>query len=135
MPECPTQLTRLSIPIVALVFRLQNSLCPFRKLVTLLRITSNYPFNPMNLLRRLFCFSRKPHTPPKRSLTTSSLMSGSATSAALYAITVSASSVTDGTPEEAKGKPHHLKDGKGFYNPWDSHRAMTAPKIAKAMIE
>ena len=89
----------------------------------------------MNLLRRLFCFSRKPHTTPKRSLTTSSLMSGSATSAALYAMTVSVSSVTGGTPEEAKEKPHHLKNGKGFHNPWDSHCPMTAPQIAKAIFE
>jgi len=24
-------------------------------------------------------------------------------------------------PEEAKDKAHHLKDGKGFTNPWDSY--------------
>lgn len=24
-------------------------------------------------------------------------------------------------PEEAKAKAHHLKDGKGFTNPWDSY--------------
>ena len=61
-------------------------------------------------------------------------MSGSATAAALYAATVSASTVTGGTPEEAKEKPHHLKNGKGFFNPWDSHSGVTGPQIGKAII-
>ncbi|KAL9130416.1 MAG: hypothetical protein Q9217_001383 [Psora testacea] len=45
-------------------------------------------------------------------------MSSSATSASLYAATISQSSITGAVPEEAKEKRHHLKDGKGFTNPW-----------------
>ena len=45
-------------------------------------------------------------------------MSGSGTAAALYAATISAASITAATPEAAGEKRHHLKDGKGFTNPW-----------------
>ena len=47
-------------------------------------------------------------------------MSGPSTSAMLYAATVSAASNAGATPENAKELRHHLKDGKGFVNPWDS---------------
>ena len=63
----------------------------------------------------------------------SSKMSSSNTSAILYAATVSAASVTGATPEDAKEKKHHLKDGSGFTNPWDSWRNQTAPQLMKAM--
>ena len=45
-------------------------------------------------------------------------MSGSGTAASLYAATISQASVIGAEPEEAKDKRHHLKDGKGFTNPW-----------------
>lgn len=89
----------------------------------------------MNPLRRLFCFpKRAPQDTTKRSLSNSSRMAGSATSGALYAVTVSASAVAGGTPEEAKEKSHHLKNGKGFHNPWDSCGTITGPQIGKAMV-
>lgn len=136
IPECPPRShSSYSAYLTRRPCRLQNSLNSLRKLNAILQINSSYQSSPMNTLRRLFCFSRKPDTTSKRSLTKSSIMSGSATSAALYAMTVSASSVTGGAPDEAKDKPHHLKNGKGFYNPWDSHGPMTAPQIGKAMIE
>lgn len=61
-------------------------------------------------------------------------MSASMTAAALYAATVSSSAVTSATPEEAKDKRHHLKDGKGFTNPWDSWKPLSGPQIGKTMI-
>ena len=45
-------------------------------------------------------------------------MSSSATAASLYAATISSATITGAVPEEAKEKRHHLKDGKGFTNPW-----------------
>ena len=45
-------------------------------------------------------------------------MSGSGIAASLYAATISQASVMGAEPEEAKDKRHHLKDGKGFTNPW-----------------
>ena len=61
-------------------------------------------------------------------------MSGSATAAALYAATVSSSTIAGATPEEAKEKRHHLQDGKGFINPWDSWKELSGPAIGKAMV-
>lgn len=61
-------------------------------------------------------------------------MSSSATAAALYAATVSSSAITGATPEGAKEKRHHVKDGKGFVNPWDSWKEMPGPAIAREMI-
>ena len=60
-------------------------------------------------------------------------MSASAV-AALYAATVSSSSAPSAIPEEAKDKQHHLKDGKGFFNPWDSHKWIPGPQIGKAIV-
>lgn len=62
-------------------------------------------------------------------------MSGSGTAAALYAATVSPASITGAVPEEAKDKKHHLKNGKGFDNPWDSWRDFNGPAIGWAMVK
>lgn len=62
-------------------------------------------------------------------------MSSSGTAAALYAATVSPASITGAVPEDAKGKQHHLKDGKGFTNPWDSWKEMGGFSIGWAMIK
>jgi len=56
-------------------------------------------------------------------------MSSSGIAAALYAVTISSSSITGAQPEEAKDKQHHLKDGKGFTNPWESWRNFTGSQI------
>lgn len=70
----------------------------------------------------------------KRTFSKQSRMSNSGISAALYAATISASSVTNAVPDEASDKRHHLKDGKGFTNPWDSWRDFYGPNILKTMI-
>ena len=62
------------------------------------------------------------------------MMSSSATATALYAATISTSLITSAVPEEAKDKKHHLKDGKGFTNPWDSWKNMSGPAIGKALL-
>ena len=61
-------------------------------------------------------------------------MSSSGTAAALYAATISKASITGAVPEESKERRHHLKDGKGFKNPWDSWKEVAGPRIAMAMI-
>ena len=68
-----------------------------------------------------FAKRRSPRPASKQAFHTSSKMAGPSTSAVLYA-TVSNASVMGGVPESAKEKKHHLKDGKGFVNPWDSYR-------------
>ncbi|MCJ1473769.1 hypothetical protein MMC13_002420 [Lambiella insularis] len=62
-------------------------------------------------------------------------MSAAGTAAALYAATISPASVTGAVPEEAKERRHHLKNGKGFINYWDSYTmSLSGPAIAKAII-
>lgn len=63
------------------------------------------------------------------------MMSSSGTAAALYAATVSPASIMGAVPEEAKDKRHHLKDGKGFDNPWDSWKEIGGWAIGWAMIK
>lgn len=48
------------------------------------------------------------------------MSSGIPTAGLLYACTVSPPSALGAVPEDAAEKVHHLKDGKGFWNPWDS---------------
>lgn len=62
-------------------------------------------------------------------------MSSSGTAAALYAATVSPASITGAVPEEAKDKQHHLQNGKGFNNPWDSWKEMSGPQIGWAILK
>lgn len=38
-------------------------------------------------------------------------------------------------PEEAKERRHHLKDGKGFTNPWDSWGDLSASKIVWGLLK
>ncbi|KAF2145065.1 uncharacterized protein K452DRAFT_295620 [Aplosporella prunicola CBS 121167] len=61
-------------------------------------------------------------------------MSSASTSAALYATTVSTSQLTGAVPEDAKNKPHHVKGGKGFMNPWDSYNEMGVFQILSKLI-
>jgi len=60
-------------------------------------------------------------------------MESTGTSAALYA-TVSTSNTQGVAPEDAKNKTHHLKDGKGFTNPWPSFRDFTPASIIWALL-
>lgn len=84
-------------------------------------------------IRNLFRSFKQPINQQNRTFSTSPRMSNSATAAILYAATISTSSLAGAVPEEAKDKRHHLKDGKGFTNPWESWRTFSAPGILKAM--
>jgi N-acyl-phosphatidylethanolamine-hydrolysing phospholipase D len=57
------------------------------------------------------------------------------TAAVLYASVISSSQIAGAVPEDAKDKQHHLKDGKGFQNPWPSFRDASAPHILWAMLK
>ena len=61
-------------------------------------------------------------------------MESGSTSAALYAVVSSPLQATGAEPEEAKELRHHVKDGKGFVNPWDSYIERSGPQIGRAMI-
>ena len=61
-------------------------------------------------------------------------MSSASAAAALYAATVSSASITGAVPEDIEGKAHHLKNGKGFTNPWDSWRDFRPWDIMKALV-
>lgn len=54
-------------------------------------------------------------------------------SAGLYAV-VSNPAQVGAKPEEAAELKHHLKNGKGFRNPWDSFGQSSTPGIIFAMI-
>ncbi|KAK6582346.1 hypothetical protein PZA11_004754 [Diplocarpon coronariae] len=53
--------------------------------------------------------------------------------AALYACSMSPPSATGAVPEDSTAKAHHLKDGRGFTNPWPSWREMNGLEIGAAM--
>lgn len=53
--------------------------------------------------------------------------------AGMYA-SVSMPSLEAARPEEADAKAHHAKGGRGFTNPWDSWREMSAPRIMLAFL-
>lgn len=58
-------------------------------------------------------------------------MDDESTSSSLYA-TVTA--CKEPVPEEAQHLRHHLKGGRGFTNPWDSWKDMSAPRIMKEIL-
>ncbi|KAL8636558.1 MAG: hypothetical protein Q9228_006056 [Teloschistes exilis] len=90
----------------------------------------------MRLFRAfIFKFYQRSSTYPRRPLSTSPIMSSSGTAAALYAATIAPASVAAMIPEEAMDKPHHLQNGKGFHNPWDSWKEMSGPQIGWAMAK
>jgi hypothetical protein len=54
-------------------------------------------------------------------------------SAGLYAVVTNPASI-GAVPEDYEEKRHHLKNGKGFVNPWDSFRDFNPAKIMLTMI-
>jgi hypothetical protein len=54
-------------------------------------------------------------------------------SAALYAV-VSNPAVVGAKPEDADQKAHHLKNGNGFVNPWDSFRDFVGWKMGARIL-
>lgn len=87
----------------------------------------------------LYAFFRRQifhKTPPKpRASTTVKAMSGGSAAALLYAATFSGPSSLGAVPKDEKDKTHHLKDGKGFRNPWPSWgKEPSGPAIAATLI-
>ena len=101
--------------------------------------------SPLTMLKRLACspgilrasklsgnraFWQKPQ------FTTTVKMSsigGAGIGAGLYAV-VSSPSQMASQPEGTDDKAHHLKDGKGFTNPWDSYVQASTFKVLKALF-
>ncbi|KAF2500636.1 Zn-dependent hydrolase/oxidoreductase [Lophium mytilinum] len=61
-------------------------------------------------------------------------MASVAASAALYSATTSPAQLAGAEPEDAQELKHHLKNGKGFLNPWDSWKETVGPMIIFEMI-
>jgi N-acyl-phosphatidylethanolamine-hydrolysing phospholipase D len=61
--------------------------------------------------------------PPNPSKITKRMSSASGMAAAgLYSLTMSSPAALGAVPEDSAEKKHHLKNGKGFTNPWESWR-------------
>ncbi|KAL5373066.1 hypothetical protein PMIN02_012499 [Paraphaeosphaeria minitans] len=56
-----------------------------------------------------------------------------AAAAAMYVV-VSTPAVAGARPEDADAKAHHLEDGKGFINPWDSFRDFVGWKMGLRLL-
>lgn len=56
-------------------------------------------------------------------------ISSGTVAATLYACTFSAPTALGAVPEESRAKPHHLKNGKGFTNPWESWADINASMV------
>jgi N-acyl-phosphatidylethanolamine-hydrolysing phospholipase D len=79
--------------------------------------------------RRLKQASQNPNV-----MTTTAAMSTGMTTALLYACIFSKPTSLGAVPEDSEAKAHHLKDGKGFANPWKSWRDMNGPQIMGSML-
>lgn len=71
---------------------------------------------------------------PNRKFHTTANMSSSSASAILYSAVISPSQGIYAVPEDADGRAHHLKQGKGFTNPWNSYRERSGWQIMKALL-
>jgi N-acyl-phosphatidylethanolamine-hydrolysing phospholipase D len=78
--------------------------------------------------------SRRINEPAQKQTATQRTMSGGMTMAAAYALTLTSPTALGAVPEEAAEKAHHLNDGKGFTNPWESWREFNAPQMIRKMI-
>lgn len=75
--------------------------------------------------QRTGTFWQKPHF---STTVTMSSFGGAGIGAGLYAAVSNPAQVLS-QPEEAAAKAHHLKNGKGFTNPWESYKELPALQI------
>ena len=54
--------------------------------------------------------------------------------AALYSFTMSSPVALGAVPEDSPAKKHHVKNGKGFTNPWESWRDFNPVSLMGTMI-
>ncbi len=87
-----------------------------------------------SLLRSLFRRGPATQNPERRQIAQVRAMTGSMTVMTLYACTMSSPTALGAVPEDAEAKAHHLKDGKGFTNPWESWREFSGPGILGKLI-
>lgn len=93
-----------------------------------------------SLFRRFRLFQRvqEPVSKNQKSRITpiqATTMAGSVTAATAYALaSISTPSALGAVPEDAADKKHHVKNGVGFTNPWESWKDFYPPKILKEMI-
>jgi hypothetical protein len=91
------------------------------------------------LFRRFFTAAPRPQPRRFRQIpqfhTTAQMSSigGATIGAGLYAA-VSNPAQIGAKPEDAELKAHHLKNGKGFVNPWDSYKDLRPWEIMWGMI-
>jgi N-acyl-phosphatidylethanolamine-hydrolysing phospholipase D len=62
-----------------------------------------------------------------------SSIGGAGIGASLYAVVSSPTQIA-AQPEGTEEKAHHLKNGKGFTNPWDSYVAISLWDIFKVVF-
>ena len=79
-------------------------------------------------------FQRVKEPQQQRTHTTTRTMSGGMTAAAVYACTMTGPTALGAVPEDSEARTHHLKNGKGFTNPWPSWKETSVPEFAKAML-
>ena len=64
-----------------------------------------------------------------------SMMSGGTIAAVMYASAVSPPAGLGAVPEDVEKKAHHLKNKKGYINPWDSYHETGFRKFFLSMIQ
>lgn len=62
-------------------------------------------------------------------------MSSSGAITAMLTATIAQTPRPGAEPEEAKERRHHLKDGKGFTNPWDSWQEFHVPQLVWTLLK
>jgi N-acyl-phosphatidylethanolamine-hydrolysing phospholipase D len=54
--------------------------------------------------------------------------------AAIYACSMTSPAALGAVPEDTDSKKHHLKNGNGFTNPWESWKDFSGPKLGAQMM-
>jgi N-acyl-phosphatidylethanolamine-hydrolysing phospholipase D len=90
--------------------------------------------------RRFFTACPRPqartfgHTPRFHTKVKMSSIGGAALGGAGLYAAVSSPAQVGAKPEEAELKAHHLKNGKGFVNPWESYKDLRPWEIMWGML-
>ena len=105
-------------------------LCPASGLPRFLQsfrwcLLQSYRFIPRSLFShsQIYCNNVVPHLSAVSSPTTTptKMSSTQAIIASVYSASVSTPQNLSSSPEGVTNKSHHLKDGKGFTNPWSRY--------------
>ena len=70
----------------------------------------------------------------QRSFHSINKMSSATTSSLLYSSVINPLQGANAIPEDATSLSHHLKDGRGFINPWESYRERSGWHIMRALL-